>query len=117
MPSTRKQKARSKEMDMLLNYGIMDVLLGTESANPFERELANTINGSASHNDTETFFQQKKSSSKEMNLEILAVELHFLGKTGSSSLWRRSQMKEKCVWTFNVHDALSDQKHQKFCYQ
>ena len=47
-------------MDMLLDYEIMDVLLGTESANPIERELAITINGSASHNDTETFFLQKK---------------------------------------------------------
>ena len=36
----------------------MDVSLGSESVNPIERELANTINGSVSHNDTEAFSQQ-----------------------------------------------------------
>ena len=46
-------------MDMLTDFENMDVLLGSKNVNPNERELANTINGSTSHNDTETFSQQK----------------------------------------------------------
>ena len=40
-------------MDILTDYVNKDVMLDGENINSFEREIANTINGSASHNDTE----------------------------------------------------------------
>ena len=60
IPSTRRQisKARkSREMDMLFDYENMDVLLSSEDVKLIERELANTISGSISHDDTEAFSQ------------------------------------------------------------
>ena len=42
-------------MDLLSDFDKMDVVLSDEGSNPFERELAKTINGSVSHNDTESF--------------------------------------------------------------
>ena len=46
MPSTRTQKARarkSREMDMMSDIDILDVMLGNGSENPFKRELADAI--------------------------------------------------------------------------
>ena len=42
---------------MLSDYENMDVLLSSEDVKPIERELANTISGSISHDDTEAFSQ------------------------------------------------------------
>ena len=44
---------RSSEIDMLSEYENM-VFLGSENVNSIQRGLAITINGSTSHNDTET---------------------------------------------------------------
>ena len=47
MPSTRKQKAKarkSRELDMLSDYGNMDVMLGDRNSNSIERELDSLIN-------------------------------------------------------------------------
>ena len=57
MPSTRRQKAkarRSREMDMLSDYDNLDVMLGNENDNPIERELAEAIDQSSAHGDTDT---------------------------------------------------------------
>ena len=56
MPSTRRQKAkarRSREMDLFFDFDNMEVVLDDKNSNPIVRELANTISGSVSHNDTE----------------------------------------------------------------
>ena len=56
MPSTSKQKAKarkSREMGLLSFFDNMDVVLGDESSNPVETELANTIDASIGHNHTE----------------------------------------------------------------
>ena len=42
-------------MDLLSDFDNTDVVLGGENTNPTERELANFINGSVSHKDTEAF--------------------------------------------------------------
>ena len=47
MPSTRKQKAKARklrELDMLSDYGKMDVMLGEGNSNSIERELDSLIN-------------------------------------------------------------------------
>ena len=46
MSSTRRQKTntrKSREMDMMSDYDNMDVMIGNENTNPFERELPNAI--------------------------------------------------------------------------
>ena len=57
MPSTRKQnsKARkSREMDMMSDFENLDVMLGNSNNNPIERELADAIDQSSAHGDTDT---------------------------------------------------------------
>ena len=52
MPPTIRQKAKariSREMDMMSDFGNIDVLIGNKNTNPIERELANTNEGSANH--------------------------------------------------------------------
>ena len=47
MPSTRKQKAKARktrELDMLSDYGNMDIMLGDGNSNSIERELDSLIN-------------------------------------------------------------------------
>ena len=54
MLSTRSPNAkarRSREKDMMSHFENMDVLFESQNANPTEREIANTINYSVSHND------------------------------------------------------------------
>ena len=68
MHSTKRQKAearRSREMDILSDYENLDVMLGDENINSIERELASTINGSASRNDTDAFSHLRGLSSQE----------------------------------------------------
>ena len=46
MPSTRKQKAKARksiEMDMMSDFEIIDVVLGSDNSNPIGRELSNVI--------------------------------------------------------------------------
>ena len=40
-------------MDLLSDFENMDVILGDENSNPIEQELANSVNGFTSRNDTE----------------------------------------------------------------
>ena len=50
MPSTRRQKAKarkSREMDMMSDIDNLDVMLGSGSENPIERELADAIEQSS----------------------------------------------------------------------
>ena len=57
MPSTRKQKAKarkSKEMDMMSDFDNLDAMLGNDNNNPIERELADAIEQSSVHEDTNT---------------------------------------------------------------
>ena len=66
MSSTRRQteKARrSREMDMMSDFENMDVLLESGNANPIERDLANTINGSIGNNDLESDWHIRTNSS------------------------------------------------------
>ena len=53
------------EMDKLADYDKMEIVQGDEITNSIKRELAHTINGSASHNDTEAVYNPRGSSSQE----------------------------------------------------
>ena len=67
MPSTRKQKAKarkSRELDMLSDYGNMDVMLGDGNSNSIERELDSLINVSERQQDFQSF-PNRESSSQE----------------------------------------------------
>ena len=46
-------------MDMMSDFENMDLFLGSENVNLIERELAYTISGSVSNNDTESLSQQR----------------------------------------------------------
>ena len=46
-------------------------MLGVENTNSIERELANTINGSVSRNDTEAFSLPRGNSSQEIEIRDL----------------------------------------------
>ena len=57
MPSTRRQKAKarkSREMDMMYDFENLDVMLGNSNNNPIERELAEAIDQSSTHEDADT---------------------------------------------------------------
>ena len=57
MPSTRKQKAKarkSREMDMMSDIENLDVMLGNSNNNPIEKELAEAIDQSSTHGDSDT---------------------------------------------------------------
>ena len=67
MPSTRKQKAnarKSRELDMLSDYGNMDVMLGDGNSNSIERELDSLINAPERQQDFQ-FFPNRENSSQE----------------------------------------------------
>ena len=56
MPSTRRQKAKtrkSREMDMMSDMDNLDVMLGNGSENPIERELTEVIEQSSVRSDSE----------------------------------------------------------------
>ena len=77
MPSTRTQKAKAKksrENDLLSDFDNMDVVLDDENSNPIKKELANTINGSASHSDTEASSNNRGNSSPEKKKRDFNVE-------------------------------------------
>ena len=57
MPSTRKQKAKarkSREMDMMSDFGNLDVMMGNDNNNPIERELVDAIEQPSVHEDANT---------------------------------------------------------------
>ena len=65
MPSTRKQKAKarkSRELDMLSDYGNMDVMLGEGNSNSIERELDSLINVPERQQDFQSFPNRETSS-------------------------------------------------------
>ena len=62
MPSTRKQKAKarkSREMDMMSDFENLNVTLGNSNNNSIERELADAIDQSSAHGDTDTIAYQE----------------------------------------------------------
>ena len=65
MPSARRQNAKAKksrEMDILSNYGNMHIVLGEGNANSIERDLDNVINGPERHQDFNTLPIRRRSS-------------------------------------------------------
>ena len=75
MPSTRKQKAKSRksrEMDILFEYDNMDVMLGRDNFNSIERELDEmTPEG---HQDTQSL--PNRGSSSQVN-EMRVIENRY----------------------------------------
>ena len=62
MPSTRRQKAKtrkSREMDMMSDMDNLDVMLGNGSENPIERELTEAIEQSSVRSDSEANLYQR----------------------------------------------------------
>ena len=58
MPSTGKQKAKarkSRKLDMLSDYGNMDVMLGNGNSNSLKRELGSLINVPETRQDFQSF--------------------------------------------------------------
>ena len=65
MPSARRRNAKarkSREMDILSNYGNMHIVLGKGNSNSIERELDNVINGPERHQDFNTLPNRRGSS-------------------------------------------------------
>ena len=65
MPSTRRQKAKSRksrELDMLSDYGNMDVMLCGSSSNSIERELDSLIDVPEGQRDFQSFPNRENSS-------------------------------------------------------
>ena len=65
MPSTRRQKAKarkSRELDMLSDYGNMDVMLGDGNSNSIERDLDALINVPDGRRDYRSFPNRENSS-------------------------------------------------------
>ena len=65
MPSTRKQKAKarkSRELDMVSDYGNLDVMLGEGNSNPIERKLDSLINVPERQQDFQSFPNRENSS-------------------------------------------------------
>ena len=52
----------------------MDVLLGSENANPIERELANRVNGPVSHNDLKSDSHIRMNPSDENEIRNFSHE-------------------------------------------
>ena len=68
MPSTRKQKAKarkSREMDMMSDFENVDVMIGNENINPFERELSNMIGNVVDDQDIESSLQSSRYGTHE----------------------------------------------------
>ena len=65
MPSTRRQKAKaskSRELDMLSDYGNMDIMLGEGTSNSIQRELDGLIKVPERHRDFQSFPNRENSS-------------------------------------------------------
>ena len=64
MPSARRQKAKtrkSRELDMLSDYGNMDVMLDERNSNYKERELGSLINAPEGQQDFQSFPNRENS--------------------------------------------------------
>ena len=74
MPSTRKQKAKARkprELDMLSDYGNMDVMLVDGNSNSIERELDGLINAPERRQDFQSFPNRENSS---QDIEIRDID-------------------------------------------
>ena len=74
MPSSRKQKnkaRKSRELDMLSDYGNMDVMFGDGNSNSLERELDSRINAPARRQDFQSF-PNKEISSQENEIRDIS---------------------------------------------
>ena len=68
MPLTRRQKTKgrkSREMDMMSDFDLLDLMTGNDNLNPIERELTNTIEGSTNHYDIESNSHPRGNPSQE----------------------------------------------------
>ena len=82
MPSTREQKAKarkSRELDMLSHYVIMDVMLEVGNSNSIERELDNQVNVPEGQQDVQSF-PNEKIHLRRTKLETSAIEMSQLRK-------------------------------------
>ena len=73
MPSTRRQKAKarkSRELDMLSDYGNMDIMLGDGNSNSIERELDSLINAPDRQQDFQSFPNRENSSQENAIRDI-----------------------------------------------
>ena len=73
MPSTREQKAKarkSRELDMLSDYGIMDVMLRERNSSSIERELDSLINVPERQQDFQSF-PNRENSSQENEIRVI----------------------------------------------
>ena len=80
MPSTSKQKAKarkSRELDMLSDYGNMDVMSSEGNSNSIEREMDNLINVPERQQDFQSFLNRENSS---LENEVRDIEMNPLGK-------------------------------------
>ena len=74
MQSTRKQKAKarkSREIDILSDYGNMDVLLGDGNSNSIERNLDSLIKVPEGQRDFRSF-PKRESSSQENEIRDIS---------------------------------------------
>ena len=82
MPSTRRQKAKarkSRELDMLSDYGNMDIMLGDGNSNSIERELDSLINVRVG-NRIFSLFLIEKTHLKKTKLGTLTKEMSLSEK-------------------------------------
>ena len=67
-PSTRRQKTKTKRL------GEIDLLSFDENSNPIEQKRTDTFSGSASHNDTEAFSDNRSNLSRENKITDFSFE-------------------------------------------
>ena len=82
MSSTRKPNAKarkSRELDMLFDYGDMDVMLGDGNSNSIERDLDN-LNIVPEGNRIFSLSRTEEIHLRRMKLETSAIEMSLLGK-------------------------------------
>ena len=93
--STRKQKAeatKSREMDVLSDYGNMEIMLGDGKVNFIERDLYKVMNGPERHLDLE-ILPRRGGPSQENETRTLTIEMTQFGKTDLQSPLRYHQVK------------------------
>ena len=74
MSSTRNQKAKARKsrgLDMLSDYGNMDIMLAGGSSNSIERELNSLNNGPEGRQDLQTF-PNRETSSQEIEIKDIS---------------------------------------------
>ena len=59
---------------MMSDHDNLDIMIGSENVNPFEREIANKIEGSVDHYDTESNSRLKENFSQENELSVFGHE-------------------------------------------